>query len=88
MGVSAGRGRPEWHVLDLLEHDFEGSPMPHAIISVVSDVTADDADQSLTSCEVTAIVATMICRTSHGHCLDGRVHPVSNQCDTRINSIY
>lgn len=55
-----------WSVRDLLEDPVQSSPMSHAIISVVSDVIADDANQCLTLSEVTAIVATMICQTTHG----------------------
>lgn len=81
----------EWEVLELWEDDVDdvqSSLLPHAIISVISDVTADDADASLTSCEVSAIVSAMVCRKSCGAFRNHPIHPVSNPSHAILQSIY
>ncbi|KAJ5812434.1 hypothetical protein N7474_008735 [Penicillium riverlandense] len=69
----------EWEVLEFWEDDVDdvqSSLMPHAIISVHSNVPADDAEASLTSYEVSAIVSAMICRKYCGPFRNHPIHPV------------
>lgn len=79
--VRPGRDKgPHWDVLEIWTgyvEDVQSSLMPHAIISVASDVSADDADTSLTSCELSAIVNFIMCRKSCGPSRKHPVHPVS-----------
>jgi hypothetical protein len=64
--------------MGLLEDDNESSPVPHAILQIVSHVPANRADQSLTIHEVRAIVNTMLIRTSNGPFRSYPIHPVSS----------
>ena len=63
--------------MKIQEDSDKSSPKPHAILSIIADVTADDSNQSLTIWEVIALVTMILVRKSHGNFQNHPVHPVS-----------
>ncbi|KAJ5201917.1 uncharacterized protein N7498_006580 [Penicillium cinerascens] len=66
----------QWEAFDLREDSRKKSPQPHATLTTVAHVAADDADHCLTSSEVKAILATLVIRTSRDPFQDYRTHPI------------
>ncbi|KAJ5808741.1 hypothetical protein N7474_010010, partial [Penicillium riverlandense] len=72
----SGRPDPVWQIKNILEDSDEKFPMPHAIMTTLAHVPANEADQSLTLHEVRAIVYMTHLRTSHRPFSTHPIHPL------------
>ncbi|KAJ6003142.1 hypothetical protein N7451_005689 [Penicillium sp. IBT 35674x] len=72
-------GNPErlsWRIHDTFEDCDESLPNPHAIITLTSDVPANNAKHCLTLHEMQAILGIMVVRTSHRPFCSHPLHPL------------
>ncbi|KAJ5804234.1 uncharacterized protein N7518_000537 [Penicillium psychrosexuale] len=67
--------RNYWRILSLREV-FQPSFNPHAIMELLSDVPANDAENCLTLQEVSAVLTVMVARTSDRPFRDHPIHPL------------
>lgn len=69
----------EWRIHNIFEDCNESLPNPHAIITLTSDVPANNAKLCLTLHEMQAILGIMVTRTIHRPFCSHPLHPVSNE---------
>lgn len=76
------RGKPEWvswRIYDYHEDCNKSLPNLYAIMTLISDVPANNANHCLTLHKIRAILAFIVIRTSYRPFRSQPLHPVSNE---------
>lgn len=77
--VGGNPERVDWRIHNIFEDCNESLPNPHAIITLTSDVPANNAKHCLTLHEMQAILGIMVIRTIHRPFSSHPLHPVSHE---------